>query len=112
MSWVSKVIINGFALLIADKLIPGFQLEGISAALFAALILGIVNTIVKPVLIFLTLPVTILSLGLFILVINAVTFALTAFFVDGFTVFHFSGAFWGALLTSIISWLLNMLVKD
>ncbi len=112
MSWVSKVILNGFALLIADKLVAGFQIQGIIAALVAALILGIVNAIIRPVLIIFTLPLTIFSLGLFILIINAITFMITAWFVDGFIVFHFSGAFWGALITSFISWVLNSLVKD
>lgn len=112
MSWIIKVILNGFALLVADQFISGFHIEGIKAALIAALILGIVNSIIRPVLVILTLPITIISLGLFILIINALTFSLTAWFVDGFTVYGFNGAFWGALVTSVISWILNSLAKD
>jgi len=112
MNWVSKVVLNGFALLIADKLITGIRIEGITAAFIGALVLGIINTIIRPILIFLTLPITILSLGLFIFIINAITFALTASFVDGFTVFTFTGALLGAIITSVISWLLNTLAKD
>lgn len=112
MSWISKVIINGLALLIADQFISGFRLEGFKAALIAALIIGIVNATIRPVLVFLTLPITVLSLGLFILIINAVIFNMTAWIVEGFTVYSFKGAFWGALITSITSWILNGLIKD
>ena len=112
MKWIVKIILNGFALLIADQFIQGFEIEGIKSAIIAALILGIVNAIIKPILIFLTLPITILSLGLFILVINGITFMITANFVDGFTVFSYQGAFWGALITSLFSWILNGLAHD
>ena len=112
MSWIVRVILTGFALLVTDQFVSGFAIKGITAALIAALILGIVNTIVKPILVFLTLPITIFSLGLFILVINAITFTITAWLVDGFTVYSFSGAFWGALITGIISWMLNSLAKE
>ncbi len=112
MNWMIKVILNGFALLVADQFIAGFEIRGIKAAFIAALILGIINAIIRPILIILTLPITITSLGLFILVINAITFLITARIVDGFVVHNFSGAFWGALVTSIVSWILNSLAKD
>ncbi len=112
MGWIVRVILTGFALLVTDQFVAGFAIKGITAALIAALILGIVNAIVKPILVFLTLPITIFSLGLFILVINAITFTITAALVDGFTVYNFSGAFWGALITGLISWILNSLAKD
>ncbi|OEG00118.1 hypothetical protein BHF71_06220 [Vulcanibacillus modesticaldus] len=112
MNWIIKIILNGFALIVADLFVAGFQIRGIKASLIAALILGIINTIIRPILVLFTLPITIFSLGLFILVINAITFALTAWIVDGFVVYSFSGAFWGAIMTTIISWLLNSLAKD
>lgn len=112
MNLIIRIILNGFALIAADQFISGFQIKGIEAALIAALILGIINAIIRPILIFFTLPITVMSLGLFILVINAMTFLLTARIVEGFTVYNFSGAFWGALVTSIVSWILNSMAKD
>jgi len=75
--------------------------------LLAALVLGLVNTFIRPVLLVLTLPVTFFTLGLFILVINALAFLIASWLVPGFTVYTFWGAMAGALITSIVSWLLN-----
>lgn len=107
MSWLLPFLITGISLLVADYFIQGIQFTGIAPAVLAALVLGIVNAIIRPVLIFFTLPLTVFTLGLFILVINAVTFTLTAMLVPGFNVFSFGGAFWGAIITSLVSWLLN-----
>ena len=112
MNFLIRLLLNGFALLIVDALIEGVHIQGFTAALISALILGIANAIVRPILVFFTLPITILSLGLFILIINAFTFSLTAAFVDGFTVDSFGSAFIGAILMSIFSWILNSLAKD
>jgi putative membrane protein len=76
-------------------------------ALVAGIILGFVNAIVRPVLFFLTLPLTLITLGLFIFVLNAVCFGLTAWLVPGFSVDGFWWALLGALLVSIVSWILN-----
>ena len=80
------------------------------AALIAALVLGLVNTLIRPVLVLLTLPVTVLSLGLFILVINALLFWAVAQLVDGFEVAGFWSAFIAAILYSVISWALSTLL--
>ncbi len=77
------------------------------AALLAALALGLVNTFIRPVLLVLTLPVTFFTLGLFILVVNALAFVIASWFVPGFTVYSFWGALLGAVITSIVSWILN-----
>ena len=85
----------------------------IGAALVAALLLGLVNTLIRPLLLLLTLPVTVLSLGLFIFVINGLMFWLVAQLVDGFHVDSFWSAILGALLYSVISWALStLLLKD
>lgn len=107
MKWIISLCLNGLALLIADYLIPGFHIKGIFAALLAALVLGLVNTFIKPILVVLTLPITFFTLGFFIFVINAFAFIIASWLVPGFTVYSFWGAFWGALVTSIISWILN-----
>ncbi|MHB1043837.1 MAG: phage holin family protein [Eubacteriales bacterium] len=107
MRYLVTLSINGLALIIADYLIPGFHIQGILSALLAAFILGLVNTLVRPVLLLLTLPLTLVTFGLFIFVVNALAFAITAWLVPGFTVYSFWGAFWGAIFTSMISWALN-----
>lgn len=107
MRYLVTLSINGLALIIADCLIPGFYIQGILSALLAAFILGLVNTLVRPVLLLFTLPLTLATFGLFIFVVNALAFAITAWLVPGFTVYSFWGAFWGAIFTSLISWALN-----
>lgn len=107
MKWLITLSLNGLALLIADYLIPGFHIKGVFSALLAALVLGLVNTFIKPVLVLLTLPITFFTLGFFIFIINAFAFIIASWIVPGFTVYSFWGAFWGALVTSIISWVLN-----
>ena len=101
-------ILSALALLATAYIIPTITVEGIYAALVVALVLGLVNALIRPVLVVLTLPLTILTLGLFTLVINGFLFWLVSTFVKGFEVSGFWAAFWGALvysiLTSIISW--------
>ena len=105
-------ILNAVALLAVAYLFPGVQIQDWKAAAVAALVLGLVNALIKPILVILTLPVTILTLGLFLLVINALLFWAVASFVDGFNVGGFGAAFVGALLYSVISWLLSLLIPD
>ncbi|MDD2443807.1 MAG: phage holin family protein [Desulfotomaculaceae bacterium] len=107
MKWIFTLLLNGMALLAADYLVPGFEIKGFFTALLAALVLGLVNTLVRPVIVFLTLPITVLSLGLFILIVNAFAFTIASWLVPGFTVYSFWGAFWGAIITSLVSWFFN-----
>jgi putative membrane protein len=88
------------------------QVQDWKAAAIAALVLGLVNTLIKPILVLLTLPVTILTLGLFLLVINALLFWGVAQLVEGFQVSGFWAALLGALLYSVIGWLLSKLIPD
>jgi putative membrane protein len=103
-------LINAAALMALPFLLPSITVDSIPAALIAALLLGLVNTFIRPLLILLTLPVTLLTLGLFIFVINALTFWFVGSFVQGFHVAGFWSAFFGAILYSIISWALSALL--
>jgi len=105
-------ILNAIALLAVAYLYPGVQVQNWKAAAIAALVLGLVNTLVKPILVLLTLPVTILTLGLFLLVINALLFWGVAQLIEGFHVSGFWAALLGAILYSVIGWLLSMLIPD
>lgn len=103
-------IINAVALMALPYLMHSVTVTNIGTALIAALVLGLVNTLIRPVLVVLTLPVTLLSLGLFILVINALLFWAVAHLVDGFQVPGFGSAFLAAILYSVISWALSALL--
>ncbi len=102
--------INLLALVVAAILIKGIRIQSIEAGIIAAGILGLVNAVIRPIVLVLTLPINILTLGLFTLVINAVLLELVAGLVPGFAIESFGAAFFGALLISIISWLLNLFV--
>jgi len=102
--------VNLLALVTAGSLIPGIKIQSITMGIVAAGILGIVNAVIRPIVLILTLPINILTLGLFTLVVNALLLELVAEFVPGFSVENFGAAFLGALVISIISWLLNIFV--
>jgi putative membrane protein len=99
-------ILNAVALLAVAYLLPAIHVAGFGSALIAALLLGLVNTLIRPVLVLLTLPVTLLTLGLFILVINGLLFWFVGSVLQGFTVDGFWAAVLGAILYSVISWAL------
>lgn len=110
LTLVARWIINAAALLLVAYLYPGVMVESFFAALIAALVLGLVNAVIRPVLLLLTLPVTVLTLGLFIFVINALLFWFVAEVVQGFKVTGFWAAMIGSILYSVItlvtSWVL------
>ncbi len=103
-------LINAAALFALPYLMQSIRVDNFVTALIAALVLGLVNTLIRPVLVLLTLPVTVLTLGLFILVINALLFWAVASFVSGFQVAGFWSALGGALLYTVISWALSALL--
>lgn len=105
-------LINTAALFAVPYLLPSVQIRSFTVALISALVLGLVNTLIRPLLLLLTLPVTILTLGLFILVVNGLMFWLVAGMVKGFEVGGFWSAMLGALLYSIISWALSSLLLE
>jgi len=103
-------LINAVALVAVAYLLPGIEVSNFVTALIAALVLGLVNAVIRPILILLTLPVTLLTLGLFIFVINGLMFWLVGSFITGFVV---SGLWWGiagAVVYSILSWALSALL--
>lgn len=105
-------IINAVALFALPYLMTSIRVDSIGTALIAALVLGLINTLIRPVLVLLTLPVTLLTLGLFIFVINGLLFWAVANMIGGFHVAGFWSAVGGAILYSIISWLLSALILD
>ncbi|MDD2899616.1 MAG: phage holin family protein [Desulfuromonadaceae bacterium] len=104
-----KWVLNSCALFIVMKLIPDIQINRIQDLLLATLVIGLLNVFLRPVLILLTLPVTVMTLGLFTLVINGVIFSLAAYLVPGLHVAGFGTAFVAALLFSLFSSILAML---
>lgn len=110
MKFIAHTLVTALALLLVTYIVPGIEVTGLYPALIAALVLGLLNAIVRPILIFFTLPITILTLGIFIFVINAAIFFFVASFVDGFVVSGFLSALFGSILTSLISAIVNKFV--
>lgn len=108
MNLIVRFLLNGVAVLATAYLLPGANVDTFWTALIVALVLAIVNIFIKPVLIVLTIPITLVTLGLFLLVINALMIMLTDYFVSGFMVKNF----WWALLFSLILSLINSLFDD
>ena len=106
LSFFAHLILTAGLLLLMAHLVRGVQVEGWGAAIIGALVLGFVNAVVRPLMVFLTLPLTVLSLGLFLLVINALMLWLVAALVPGIRV-H---GFWPALIGSLVLTLLNLIV--
>lgn len=109
---ILRWFLSGLSLILTATILTGIEVHSFGAALIAALVLGVVNAIVRPLFIFFTLPLNILTLGLFTLVINAFMLMLTSSVVSGFDITGFGAAFIGSLLLSVISTLLNGLVRD
>lgn len=107
-NWLIYLVVNSVIMLVVAGYFPSFHLEGVQAAIIASLILSIMNVIVKPVLIILTLPVTVLTLGLFLIVINAITLMMTSALMGDLFVIDSFGA---ALLAAIVISLLNMAIQ-
>ncbi len=103
-------LVNAASLLFLTELLPSVHVDSFTTALWVALVLGLVNAVLRPILIVLTLPVTILTLGLFLLVLNGLMFLLVANLVHGFHVDGLLAGIFGALLYSIISWALQVIV--
>lgn len=105
-----RLLVNACGVMIVAHVVPGVQVRGFGAAVFAAIVIGFVNAIVRPILEILSFPITLLTLGLFSLIVNAFLFWLASAFVPGFTVLHFSAAFWGSLVFWLVSWVTNTLI--
>ncbi|BAC14439.1 phage holin family protein [Oceanobacillus iheyensis] len=111
--WIVSLILNAVALIAVAQLFDSFHLEGFGTAVLASFILAILNIIVKPILVILTLPITIVTFGLFLIVINAITLMITqaligsSFVIDGFGI-----AIIASVIISLITMILNSLVRD
>jgi putative membrane protein len=112
MGFLLRVVVNALAIMLAASIVPGIAVDGLVPALVGGLLLGLVNAIVRPVLIILTLPITLVTLGLFLLVLNGFCFWLVASIVKGFYVAGFWPACLGALIVSIVSWIMTALISD
>ncbi len=112
MGFVVRVFVNALAIVFAAAIVPGIEIRGVLAALGAGLVLGVVNAIVRPVLLILTLPLTLVSLGLFLFVLNGLCLWLTSTLVKGFEIHGFWAAIFGALIVSVVSWLLTAFLSD
>ena len=104
MGFLAHWIITAVALLVADWALQGVRVGSGAALVMGALVLGLVNALVRPALVVLTLPITVFTLGLFYLVVNGIAFALAAFLVPGFTVSSLAAAIGGALVVALVSW--------
>jgi len=110
--WLVRWILSAVALLIVADVVPGFHVRSIGAALLAALVIGFVNATLGLVMKIITLPLTILTFGIFLLVVNALMLEFSSWFVPGFTVHGFAAAFWGALALSLIHLIGRRLTKN
>ena len=108
MNWIIRFLLNGLAVVLTAYLLPGVDVTDYWTSLIVAMVLIIANVIIKPVLIILTIPITIVTLGLFLLVINAILILMADYLVDGFSV----DGFWWALLFSLILSLFNSFFED
>jgi putative membrane protein len=112
MGFLIRLCLNAMALLIVSTVIPGIEVKGTLPALSAAFFLGLVNAVVRPIILILTLPLTIVTLGLFIPLINAFLLKLVSLMIQGFEVHGFWSAVFGALLLSIVSGPLSLFISD
>jgi putative membrane protein len=107
MYLIARWLVAALAVMAAAYLVPGIIVSGFYAALWVALVLGILNAIVRPILFLLTLPITVVTLGLFIFILNALLFWFVASVVKGFEVSGFGPALVGSLVVTVLSWVAN-----
>jgi len=108
IKFIIRLLISAVSLIIVAYLIPGITFDSYLTVLFAALILGIVNAIIRPVILILTLPINILTLGIFTFIVNAFMLWIVHLLISGFHITNFSTAIWGALIYWIINWIINI----
>ncbi|MCP3031393.1 phage holin family protein [Halobacillus sp. A1] len=112
-NWLLHIIVNAIAIIIVSFVFSSVEIDGFIGALIAALILSILNAIVRPILVILTLPITVLTLGLFLLIVNAITLAMTdALLGSTFEIAGFGMTIIAALVISLLNLVLNSFIKD
>lgn len=112
MALLIALLLNALALIITSKIVPGIEIESFTTAILAAIVMGLINTFIKPILSLLTAPINLLTLGLFTFVINAVMFYLASLIVDGFGIRDGTSAILGAIVLSVTATILSTLVRE
>ncbi|MBI2683397.1 MAG: phage holin family protein [Acidobacteriales bacterium] len=112
MKWLVHWVLSALAILAVAQFVPGFRVANLVVALIAAVVIGFVNGTVGLVLKVLTFPLTIVTFGLFLLVVNALMLQLVAWFLPGFYIAGFWSAFWGALLLALLNMAIRWLMKE
>ncbi len=113
LRWVVSVILNAVALIAVAQLFDSFYMDGFGTAILASLILSILNIIIKPILVILTLPITVMTLGLFLFIINAITLMLSQAMIGAsFVIDGFGTAIIASIVISVLNLLLNKLIRD
>ena len=107
-----RLAINVFALFVVEYLVPGFKLAGIETAIVAAIVIGIVNTLIKPILQLIALPISILTFGITAFLINVGLLYLTSKVIPGFIIASFTTAIMASIVLSLVSWFLNKLARE
>lgn len=110
--FIVQAVVTALGLWLASIVVPGVDFTGEWALIWAAVLLGIVNAIVRPVLVVLTFPLTLVTFGLFLLVVNAATIGLTAVLLGGFVIDGFWAGVGAAIVTGVVSWIASSVIKD
>lgn len=111
MGIIIRILISAVAVYIASRFIPGIRVSGFESALIVAIVLGLLNAFLKPILVILTIPITVVTLGLFLLVINVIMVYLAAYLVSGFSVSNFIAALLFSFVVSIVTWIIDSIVS-
>ena len=112
LRFIVQFLVTAAGLWLASRLVPGVDFTDTTTLLLAAVVLGIVNAIVRPILVVLTLPITVVTLGLFLLVVNAATIGLTAVLLNGFEVHGLWPGIGAAIVTGVVSWIAGAFIGD
>ncbi len=107
-----QAAVSALGLWLAEALLPGISVDGFVTLILAAVLLGVANAVVKPILVFITFPITLITFGLFLLVVNAAVLGLVALVLPGFAIAGFWAALLGALIVSLVSWAAGLAIRD
>ena len=110
--FIIRLVLNALSLIVVASVIPGIAVESFPIAILAAVVIALVNALIRPLIELLSLPITILTFGLFSLIINALMFGLAAWFTPGFSVAGFGPAFWGGLLYAVLATVIGWIVSE
>jgi putative membrane protein len=112
MKLIIRLAVNVLALLVVEYLVPGFHLANFTTALVAAIVIGVINTFIKPIVQIVALPISILTLGVFAFIVNVLLLMLASYVVPGFEIANFLTAIIASVVLSLVSWFLHKLASD